>query len=56
MYMDIHICRERRPSMYRRWMNASEIRKEKMEKRRREKGQAWDPTRVLRTYVQLGSP
>lgn len=56
MDMDIHIYGERRPSMYRRWMNASEIRKEKMEKRRREKEQVWDPTRVLWTHVQLGSP
>lgn len=33
--------------MYRQWMNVSEMRKEKMGKRRREKRQAWEPTRVL---------
>lgn len=56
MYMDIHTCGERRPSMYRQWMNVSEMRKENMGKRRREKGQAWEPARVLWNHVQLGSP
>lgn len=41
--------------MYRQCMNVSEMR-EKAETRRREKGQAWEPTRVFRTHVYLGSP
>lgn len=40
--------------MYRQCMNVSEMR-EKAETRR-EKGQAWEPTRVLHTHAQLGSP
>lgn len=42
--------------MYRQCMNVSEMRREKAETRRREKGQAWEPTRVFCTHVQLGCP
>lgn len=42
--------------MYRQCMNISEMRREKAETRRRAKGQAREPTRVLHTHVQLESP
>lgn len=54
--MDIHICGERRSSMYRQCMNVSEMRREKAETRRRAKEQAWELTRVFHTHIQLGSP
>lgn len=42
--------------MYRQCMSVSEMERKKAETRRRAKGQAWEPTRVFHTHIQLGSP
>lgn len=57
MYMDIHTCGERRPSMYRQWMN-ERLRNEERENGEKEKreGASLGAVRVLWTHVQLGSP